>query len=168
MSDLLIKNKDMPKSCGECPLVLEYFSKFEKKNVIHCQARLEGESRFVDGFDFSTRSEHCPLVELPKNHGRIADLDKVLDWLVNEKRVFSMAMSAKIVKALSDAPVILEASEYECPHYQGVCGLNESIICYAKSNENCPVKTSGKASFNCSAPNCLDCERNDDCNSIGM
>lgn len=46
-------------------------------------------------------------------HGRIVDLDKVLDWLINEKRVFSMAMSAKFVNALSDAPVILEANNEE-------------------------------------------------------
>ena len=34
--------------------------------------------------------------------------------------------------------------------------------------EEASNKPSGKYSFNCSAPNCLDCERNDECNSIGM
>ena len=74
MAEILIKDMEMPKSCGECPLVLEYFSKFENKNVVHCQARMEGESRFVDGFDFSTRNEYCPLVEV-KPHGRLIDAD---------------------------------------------------------------------------------------------
>ena len=50
-------------------------------------------------------------INLPNEHGRIVDLDRVLDWLINEKRVFSMPMSAKIDKALSDSPVILEATE---------------------------------------------------------
>lgn len=59
---------------------------------------------------YGKRMEGCPLVELPP-HGRIVDLDKVLDWLINEKRVFSMAMSAKLVNELSDAPLILEASK---------------------------------------------------------
>ena len=51
----------------------------------------------------------CPLVEIPEKHGRIVDLDRVLDWLVNEKRFFSMGMSANVAKALADAPVILKA-----------------------------------------------------------
>ena len=29
-------------------------------------------------------------------------------------------------------------------------------------------EASGKASFDCSAPDCLDCERNDECNHIGL
>ena len=64
----------------------------------------------------------------------------------------------------------IEASDYECPHYKGVCGLDESIVCFSKSNRNCDIRlgASGKASFDCSAPNCLDCERNDECNYIGL
>ena len=64
----------------------------------------------------------------------------------------------------------VEASDYECPHYKGVCGLDESIVCFSKSNRNCDIRlgASGKASFDCSAPNCLDCERNDECNHIGL
>ena len=54
----------------------------------------------------------CLIIgEISDRHGRIVDLDKVLDWLINEKRVFSMAMSAKVDKALADAPVIVEATE---------------------------------------------------------
>lgn len=30
------------------------------------------------------------------------------------------------------------------------------------------TEDSGKASYDCSAPNCLDCERNDECNYIGL
>lgn len=56
-------------------------------------------------------NDGCPYIELPDTHGRIVDLDKVLDWLINDKRCFSMAMSAKVDKALSDAPVILEATK---------------------------------------------------------
>ena len=50
-------------------------------------------------------------INLPVEHGRIVDLDKVLNWLINEDGRFSMAMSAKIDNALKNAPVILEATE---------------------------------------------------------
>ena len=54
----------------------------------------------------------CPIVgELPDNHGRIVDLDRVLNWLINEDGRFSMGMSAKIDNALKNAPVILEATK---------------------------------------------------------
>ena len=49
-------------------------------------------------------------INLPNEHGRIVDLDKVLNWLINEDGRFSMAMSAKIDNALKNAPVILEAN----------------------------------------------------------
>ena len=127
--DILIKGMEIPKTCRRC---------MEMEIPVRCRVKeQEPVTAVMTGYN---RPGDCPLVELPNNHGRIADLDKVLDWLVNEKRVFSMAMSAKVVKALSDAPVILEASEYECPHYQGVCGLDESIICFSKSNRNCAIR----------------------------
>ena len=115
MSDLLIKNKDVPKSCGECPLVLEYFSKFENKNVIHCQARLEGESRFVDGFDFSTRSEHCPLVEV-KSHGRLIDADRLRQVMENatendKDKPFYKMMYSYVIQVLAESPTVLESSD---------------------------------------------------------
>lgn len=50
-------------------------------------------------------------INLPDKHGRIVDLDKVLDWLINKDGRFSMAMSAKIDNALKNAPVMLEATE---------------------------------------------------------
>jgi hypothetical protein len=62
--------------CGECPLVIEWFNGREDKRVVHCQAMPPEDSRFVDDFDFHTRSEGCPLIKLPIN-GVIVDLDKL-------------------------------------------------------------------------------------------
>ena len=71
----------------------------------------QGKEHECQFFPCTGDADNCPIIaEIPDKHGRIVDLDEVLDWLVNERRVFSMAMSAKVVKALSDAPVILEAS----------------------------------------------------------
>ena len=104
--DILIKNMEMPNECY-------------KTGTKHCPCfyTCDGIKHYLDNLTFAEHEDiytgrlvGCPLVELPDNHGRIVDLDKVLDWLINEKRVFSMAMSAKLVNALSDAPVILEAS----------------------------------------------------------
>ena len=65
MTDIVIRGMEMPKCCGECPLTFEYYSEKEGKNIVHCQARLEGETRFVDDFDFETKPEEgCPLVEV--------------------------------------------------------------------------------------------------------
>ena len=79
-------------------------------------------------------------IEIPNKHGRIVDLDKVLDWLINEDCHLSMATSAKIDNALKNAPVILEANavtyskNHHCPYYQGVCSLDEDIVCYCSSH----------------------------------
>ena len=90
--------------------------------------------------DIKDRIKRAKHISIPDKHGRIVDLDKVLDWLINEKKVFSMAMSAKVDKALSDAPVILEASatapsrNHTCPYYQGVCGLDDDFLCYCHNS----------------------------------
>lgn len=66
---------------------------------------------YADGNSLYFPSNAKVTIKRMANHGRIVDLDKVIDWLVNEKRCFSMARSAKLVNALSDAPILLEASE---------------------------------------------------------
>lgn len=100
--DILIKGMEMPKCCyetdGQVVKPCDFLEVCRRKWGVNINA-------------LDIHSEACPLVALPEHHGRIVDLDKVLDWLINEKRVFSMAMSAKVVKALSEAPVIVEATE---------------------------------------------------------
>ena len=174
--DILIRNMEMPKSCDQCRLWLLFLGRY------FCFGKgveIDNE-QFPYEFMSKDRLPDCPLVEVPK-HGRLIDADNLLKELSDcEMKTYGYngscddcedrnICSVRVLrKDIEDAPTVLDAEEYECPHYQGICGLDESIICFAKSNENCPVKTSGKARFNCSAPNCLDCERNDDCNSIEM
>ena len=104
---VIIRGKK-PETCDKCwnrPSCDAYFQQVERMK--------QSENEQVFDVFGETRLKSCPIVgELPENHGRIVDLDKVLDWLINEKRVFSMAMSAEVDKALSDAPVILEATNH--------------------------------------------------------
>ena len=133
MSDVLVKGMKMPKNCAVCPLRVDGLHTFQ------CM-RLLGRAYTYELAE--QRQEDCPLGELPDNHGRIVDLDRILDWLINEKRAFSMKTSAIIAKALKSAPTILEASNKTetpkkariCPHYQGGCGLDEDIVCYCSSS----------------------------------
>lgn len=85
---------------------MKFFSEHEVRKLLE-------ETDIHDGIR-GTADEYLSImkgIELPDNNGRIVDLDRVLDWLANDKRCFSMAMTSKIEKALSDAPVILEASK---------------------------------------------------------
>lgn len=96
MSDILIRGMKMSENCEDCQLAtVGSFGTF-------CPLK---KCSIKKGYSF----KYCPLVEIPEKHGRIVDLDRVLDWLVNEKRFFSMGMSANVAKALADAPVILKA-----------------------------------------------------------
>lgn len=57
-------------------------------------------------------------INIPDKHGRIVDLDKTLDWLTNKKSAFSMAMTAKIINALKDAPVLVKETEVEMDNFK--------------------------------------------------
>ena len=92
---------------GDMPTFCERLTE-DGNNMEYCRFACVCESHNISTMEIPS---DCPILgEISDNHGRIVDLDKILDWLINEKRVFSMAMSAKLVNALSDAPVILEAS----------------------------------------------------------
>ena len=103
----LIIKADMPTCCYDCDMSrVDYDYDLYVCHITHNE------------FDYREhkRNPNCPILGvIPDNHGRIVDLDMVLDWLANDKRCFSMAMTSKIKKALSDAPTVLEASDNICP-----------------------------------------------------
>ena len=51
-------------------------------------------------------------INIPDKHGRIVDLDKTLHWLANKKRAFSIGMTAKIINALKDVPVLVKDKRF--------------------------------------------------------
>lgn len=65
MSDILIKNMEMPKNCGCCPL--EVGGRF----TFTCMRMIGKEFSYELA---EQRQEDCPLIEVPP-HGRLGDLD---------------------------------------------------------------------------------------------
>lgn len=96
MSDILIKNTEMPKYCYECPT----------NNPENCRCQLGVETYGLDV------PKHCPLVEV-KPHGRTIDADellKTIEKLRDEPMLTYTQFSDGVLKAIKSAPTILEAS----------------------------------------------------------
>lgn len=111
---ILIKGVKMPKSCYEC-------SGFFNKADYH-QCYYDKDDRDLDELNvYATRPEWCPLVEVPEHHGRLVDLDKLIDDMgLDEARKYGnktardrsfsygTLMRYEIVDALEDTPVIID------------------------------------------------------------
>ena len=62
---VLIKCMELPKNCSECPVALSgKYCRINKTNETYRALPI--------------RPEHCPLVELPKHHGRLIDADRLM------------------------------------------------------------------------------------------
>lgn len=66
MADILIRGMEMPTQCGNCPI---------STNTRRCTIL------WREFGDPSERLEDCPLVPLPKGHGRLGDLDKIVSFI---------------------------------------------------------------------------------------
>ena len=73
MADIVIRGMEMPESCLECVLTNSFFRN------LHCD-ELEGMSGFVGSLPHTNdRHPDCPLGTLPKGHGRLGDLDELMN-----------------------------------------------------------------------------------------
>ena len=89
-----------------------------------------------------------------ESHGRLIDADELLKK-VREKADFPSEEWCKAIECIENAPTVLEAStspsgfcntegcgntkpdmskaqNHICPYYQGVCSLDENILCYCE------------------------------------
>ena len=66
---ILIKGMDMPKDCSYCILANKHINGLYEAKY-YC--RLEADY------------EHCPLIEIPTPHGRLGDLDVLLEESLKE------------------------------------------------------------------------------------
>lgn len=95
---VLIEGVEMPKNCTEC----KFWS------FLPCIATFQ-----------NCGEKDCPLIEVPEPHGRLGDLDALIDkviakYLEHERKgelVFAAAeIKQDIVDLISDAPTIIPAS----------------------------------------------------------
>ena len=93
---IILKGIDMPKSCGGCEF--NYYLEGGSYEWWECVILHD------DINQFDTRRTDCPLVEIPKGHGDIKDINTVEDELDSR----CGQLSAEIVR---NAPTILEAEE---------------------------------------------------------
>ena len=74
---VLIKGMEMPKNCEECEFHLIEDIAFE---LIHqCQIN----HGYIDNADICGFPYDCPLVELPKKHGRLIDAGEICFSMTN-------------------------------------------------------------------------------------
>ena len=107
---VLIKGMEMPKCCEECVAgAYEYNDNDERCFVcgfIKSQHPWECEHVEIDGIDTTkARADFCPLIEVPTPHGRLVDLDKMIDrfWDGNSMEVFK--------SELEQIQTVIEAEE---------------------------------------------------------
>lgn len=72
MSDILIKNVEMPKNCEECPFFDDIYTRMDDDDTYRCD--------LIGGLSYwqyaGKAEKDCPLIELPP-HGRLIDADVV-------------------------------------------------------------------------------------------
>ena len=99
MSDILIKNTEMPNTCRMC---------IEMGIPVRCRVVLqEAVTSVMSGHD---RPSDCPLVALPE-HGRLIDADKLKkDNPMHMQADVPYVTEVTVEEIIDDAPTVLEAS----------------------------------------------------------
>ena len=125
---VVIKDIEMPKSCGNCPL---YYEPSYDENDEPCATCLVVKDnspsgcgyKEIDGIDQTKeKMSWCPLVELPEKHGDLIDREKlkksVLEWLppdpcgIEEKEYpFETDICISMMMEIDDASVIIAAED---------------------------------------------------------
>lgn len=91
MADILIRGMEMPKTCGDCPLsALRMDCKLTGRDISH---------------DWMKRKipDWCPLVPLPEGHGRLGDLDALMN------NIGDVPYKGSVRRVLMSAPTIVPA-----------------------------------------------------------
>ena len=96
---LIIKGKDIPKSCYDCDL-------YSGEGFL-CPLVIETTNDWVLEAMYK-RVDECPLVEIPTAHGRLIDADRFLDWL-KEFHPNDVA----IMSGVKNARTVVEAEEVQ-------------------------------------------------------
>lgn len=95
---ILIKNMQMPKTCGHCPF--NNLGTLEDDCLIY-ECSLSGD--FIRDGQPMVRLDTCPLVEIP-NHGRLIDADEQIER-VNRLNLYTADV---VTELLNSAPVVID------------------------------------------------------------
>lgn len=98
---VLIKGMNLPKNCFECDFQNPFV------DGPYCRRLLKRCSK-------TKRLEDCPLVEIPKPHGRLKDVERLQQEFEDSviEGVLQLSTS-EIISTIDDAPTVIEAEEGE-------------------------------------------------------
>ena len=103
MADILIRGMEMPDGCYNCGF--SYFDKGETNGgepctVLMCSIINQG----TNGAEYDgNRPFWCPLVHLPEGHGRLGDLDALMN------NIGDVPYKGAVRRVLMSAPTIIPA-----------------------------------------------------------
>ena len=103
---VIVQGMDMPKSCAVC----EYGAALTNNDYLCSRLFATGNiNRYVN--DGLKRPEWCPLVELPKNHGRLIDADAIDydDYWYNKH--YSIKDCQQAQRIIDEQPTVIESEE---------------------------------------------------------
>ena len=110
----IVKSRDFPKSCNECDephLCCDFY---------YCGVGYQKDGRHLDVDEHyfnKTKHPDCPLLELPKKHGRLIDADELIKMLERHR---DMCGDIEIqhgidmaIRILNNTPTIIDAEVRE-------------------------------------------------------
>ena len=93
---VIIKDMDFPNNCEDCRMcVIQWAQVDDPMSFAYCSAAEKFIAKASDGTDIIvstailSKVDWCPLVEIPKSHGRLIDADALADDLdADAKKLF--------------------------------------------------------------------------------
>ncbi len=104
---IAIKDLEMPKSCDDCP-----FYEYRNDEADRCWIKHTD----IQGVEFlDKRHPKCPLVEIPKEHGRLIDEKEAMGLIAegkDDKAYFgTVNKDWEVIDFLKTVPTIIEADK---------------------------------------------------------
>ena len=98
MADIIIKGMGMPKTCNECPLNVSIYT-YDGGDETCALKAWDGYSEQPK----TTRHPDCPIFLLPEGHGRLGDLDALMN------NIGDVPYKGAVRRVLMSAPTIVPA-----------------------------------------------------------
>ena len=109
--NILIRGMEMPTSCDKCRFCVNGFT--DDAPMYECAVQsYENVSVLVEsgGKPFDFRPDWCSLIEIPTPHGRLVDLDKMVDEYWDGS---SMRIGKTDIKDIEEYDTVIEAEGSE-------------------------------------------------------